>query len=212
MVSISQKNSKEFSLNAGLDSSKFGEKYLQSLGWTSGQGLGLTGDGRKDNIKVVMISVWKERKAADLLILQIHQKLDLLGIGANQRGPEADDWRAGREYDRLLSRLNQTQCTPQEPEESPSLAGFQKPSISEPSPDEPSQTNKKKRKRSSDEEVEEKPVRESRKKEKEEKKKNKKETKKAKKGAIRDSSPATPNDVLQADEKISTAPGPLYRA
>lgn len=136
----------------------------------------------------------------------------MLGIGANRRGPEADDWRAGREYDRLLSRLNQTQDTPQEPQVSPSLSGFHKASLSEPSSDEPSQTNKRKRKRSPDEEVEEKPVKESRKKEKEEKKKKKKQTKKTKKGAIRDSSPATPNDVPQADEKLSTAKGGLYRA
>lgn len=54
MVSFFKKLKKFSGLNAGLDSSKFGEKYLQSLGWTSGQGLGLTGDGRKDNIKVII--------------------------------------------------------------------------------------------------------------------------------------------------------------
>lgn len=179
------------------DSSKFGEKYLQSLGWTSGQGLGLTGDGRKDNIK-------------------IHQKLDLLGIGANRRGPEADDWRAGQEYDRLLSRLNQTQDTPQEPQESISLSGFHKASVSEPSLDEPGQMNKKKRKRSSNEETEEKPIKESRKKDKKDKKdkkKKNKETNEDKEVAISDSTLVTPNvDVPQTGEKDSTTKGPVYRA
>ncbi|KAF8588874.1 hypothetical protein K439DRAFT_540963 [Ramaria rubella] len=74
------------------DSSKFGAKYLQSLGWTSGTGLGAAGEGRISNLK-------------------IHQKLDLMGIGANRRGPGKDDtdWRGGREFEGLLARLNQAQ-------------------------------------------------------------------------------------------------------
>ncbi|KAF8482225.1 hypothetical protein JB92DRAFT_1687270 [Gautieria morchelliformis] len=75
------------------DSSKFGAKYLQSLGWTAGTGLGVSGEGRTSNLKV-------------------HQKLDLMGIGANRHAPEGDDagWRGGREFERLLARLNQAQA------------------------------------------------------------------------------------------------------
>jgi len=72
------------------DSSKFGAKYLKSLGWTSGTGLGASGEGRVCNLK-------------------IHQKLDLLGIGGNRRAPGGDEagWKGGREFEGLLARLNQ---------------------------------------------------------------------------------------------------------
>jgi hypothetical protein len=43
--------------------------------------------------------------------VKVHQKLDLMGIGANRRGPEGDDagWRGAREFEGLLARLNQAQ-------------------------------------------------------------------------------------------------------
>jgi G-patch domain len=53
MVCNSHEYDFEFSVDFFiLDSSKFGAKYLQSLGWTSGTGLGVSGEGRTSNLKV----------------------------------------------------------------------------------------------------------------------------------------------------------------
>ena len=46
-----------------------------------------------------------------MMAFKIHQKLDLMGIGANRRGTEGEDagWRGGRDFEGLLARLNQAQ-------------------------------------------------------------------------------------------------------
>lgn len=45
------------------------------------------------------------------IAIKIHQKLDLMGIGANRRAQGGNDagWRGAREFDGLLARLNQAQ-------------------------------------------------------------------------------------------------------
>ncbi|GJJ08538.1 hypothetical protein Clacol_002756 [Clathrus columnatus] len=176
------------------DSSKFGEKYLQSLGWSSGQGLGLTGDGRVDNIK-------------------IHQKLDLMGIGANRQGHDSNDWKAGREFDRLLSRLNQTQNNSQEPD-THIPSGFEKASNEQLTPQtkkDDSTGEKRKRLPSEEEDTE---ARRKRKKEKRERKEQKIKEREARKKAAevkRVGSPvATEESAL--DKIVSTVRPTLYRA
>ena len=71
-----------------LDANKFGSAYLQKLGWSAGTGLGTTGEGRTSHIKV-------------------HQKLDMLGIGAaHQKDPNGLAWKQNRDFENLLRRLN----------------------------------------------------------------------------------------------------------
>lgn len=81
------------------DASRFGKAYLEKFGWSNGTGLGAEGDGRTSHLKVM-------------------HKLDLMGIGAN-RVREGDEGGQGREYERLLKRLNESVIpTPSEDSES----------------------------------------------------------------------------------------------
>ncbi|KAK7691661.1 hypothetical protein QCA50_005060 [Cerrena zonata] len=78
------------------DANKFGVAYLQKLGWSAGTGLGTTGEGRTSHIKV-------------------HQKLDMLGIGAaHQKDPNGIAWKQNKDFENLLKRLNgdSTPATP----------------------------------------------------------------------------------------------------
>jgi Pin2-interacting protein X1 len=70
---------------------------LEKFGWSNGTGLGVTGDGRTSHLKVM-------------------HKLDLMGIGAN-RTREGDEGGQGKEYEKLLRRLNDTMPTLQTPPE-----------------------------------------------------------------------------------------------
>ncbi|KAL5512605.1 hypothetical protein ACEPAG_3258 [Sanghuangporus baumii] len=73
------------------DASKFGQSYLQKLGWDPSKGLGVSGEGMTSHIKV-------------------RQKLNLLGIGSNASGEGADPmvaWKQNKEYEELLKRLNE---------------------------------------------------------------------------------------------------------
>ncbi|KAL4245094.1 hypothetical protein ABKN59_010210 [Abortiporus biennis] len=70
------------------DASKFGAAYMSKLGWTAGTGLGTSGEGRTTHIKV-------------------HQKLDMLGIGAQHtKDPNGIAWKQNRDFENLLKRLN----------------------------------------------------------------------------------------------------------
>ncbi|KAH9943593.1 hypothetical protein B0H21DRAFT_892726 [Amylocystis lapponica] len=71
------------------DANKFGNAYMQRLGWRPAAGLGPAGAGRTTHVAV-------------------HQKLDVLGIGAGRRAgaaAEADGAQSG-EFEALLLRLN----------------------------------------------------------------------------------------------------------
>lgn len=65
------------------DASKFGSAYLTKLGWD---------------------------KACNTLgsNINVHQKLDMLGIGANRKGGKGEEvaWKQGREFDEVLRKLN----------------------------------------------------------------------------------------------------------
>src|SRR5882762_10267730 len=72
-----------------VDAAKFGQAYLSKLGWNPSQGLGTSGDGRKDAIKV-------------------QQKLDMLGIGMHHQGdPNGIAWKQNHDFENLLKRLNE---------------------------------------------------------------------------------------------------------
>jgi Pin2-interacting protein X1 len=80
--------SETFHICTLVDANKFGAAYLQKLGWSAGSGLGASGDGRTTHIKV-------------------HQKLDMLGIGAaHQRDPNGIAWKQNKDFENLLKRLN----------------------------------------------------------------------------------------------------------
>lgn len=71
-----------------LDASKFGAAYLAKMGWSSGTGLGVEGEGRTTHIKV-------------------NQKLDMLGIGhAHQNSANGIAWKQNNDFENLLRRLN----------------------------------------------------------------------------------------------------------
>lgn len=58
------------------------------MGWSSGSGLGVEGEGRTTHIKV-------------------HQKLDMLGIGhAHQNSANGIAWKQNNDFENLLRRLN----------------------------------------------------------------------------------------------------------
>jgi len=80
------------------DASRFGKAYLEKFGWSNGTGLGTNADGRTSHLKVM-------------------HKLDLMGIGAN-RTREGDEGGQGRDYERLLKRLNESNVPPAEDSES----------------------------------------------------------------------------------------------
>ncbi|KAL6306533.1 hypothetical protein BKA93DRAFT_145717 [Sparassis latifolia] len=71
------------------DANKFGTSYLQKFGWDPSSGLGASGEGRTRHISV-------------------HQKLDMLGIGADHRNSQdGTAWKQGRDFENLLRRLNE---------------------------------------------------------------------------------------------------------
>ncbi|KAH7102166.1 hypothetical protein BKA62DRAFT_118970 [Auriculariales sp. MPI-PUGE-AT-0066] len=79
-------------LSWGDDAARFGQAYLEKLGWSSGTGLGAAGDGRASHITV-------------------KQKLNMLGIGADSAGMNGDPmvaWKQGKDFDSVLTRLNAT--------------------------------------------------------------------------------------------------------
>lgn len=158
-------------LSALLDANKFGAAYLQKLGWSAGTGLGTSGDGRTSHIKV-------------------HQKLDMLGIGAaHQKDPNGLAWKQNKDFENLLRRLNAANGDGEVEEATLKIDGFSK-ATEEPAAEVDSS---KKRKRSADEEQvkideaeETKEERKKRKKEEKEKRKKEKKERKARatEGAI----------------------------
>jgi Pin2-interacting protein X1 len=73
-----------------VDAARFGQAYLEKLGWSSGSGLGASGDGRTSH-------------------LAVKQKLNMLGIGADAAGMNGDPtiaWKQGKDFDSVLARLN----------------------------------------------------------------------------------------------------------
>lgn len=87
-------------LSWGDDAARFGQAYLEKLGWSSGGGLGASGEGRTTHISV-------------------KQKLNLLGIGGEQSDPTVA-WKQGRDFEHVLAKLNGTAVAP----ESAALDGF----------------------------------------------------------------------------------------
>lgn len=71
------------------DASRFGQSYLEKFGWDASKGLGASGEGRTNAVKM-------------------SQKLDMLGIGMqhNQNDPNGIAWRQNRDFENLLQRLN----------------------------------------------------------------------------------------------------------
>ncbi|OBZ78453.1 Protein PXR1 [Grifola frondosa] len=70
------------------DANKFGAAYLSKLGWNPSEGLGPSGEGRTRHITV-------------------HQKLDMLGIGADHRNSQdGTAWKQNKDFENLLRRLN----------------------------------------------------------------------------------------------------------
>ncbi|KAG7090992.1 hypothetical protein E1B28_010059 [Marasmius oreades] len=128
------------------DASKFGATYLAKFGWSSSQGLGVSGEGRTSHIKV-------------------SQKLDMLGIGAAQsKDPNGIAWKQNREFENLLKRLNanngaaQTQAdeaTPEHEEEKDEDKKESKKERKKRKREEGTDEKKKKRKTSKDETREE---------------------------------------------------------
>ncbi|KAG7449740.1 uncharacterized protein BT62DRAFT_1073164 [Guyanagaster necrorhizus] len=87
------------------DASKFGATYLSKFGWSSSQGLGVSGEGRTSHIKV-------------------SQKLDMMGIGAaHQKDPNGIAWKQNRDFENVLMRLNAAQGGGEDVEEQFALAG-----------------------------------------------------------------------------------------
>jgi hypothetical protein len=93
------------------DASRFGQSYLEKFGWDTSKGLGASGEGRTNAIKM-------------------SQKLDMLGIGMqrHQNDPDGISWRQNRDFENLLQRLNEgteaigpfhkaRECSPSEGEE-----------------------------------------------------------------------------------------------
>ncbi|KAI9441209.1 hypothetical protein H4582DRAFT_1357600, partial [Lactarius indigo] len=72
------------------DASRFGQAYLEKFGWDASKGLGASGEGRTNAIKM-------------------SQKLDMLGIGMqrHQNDPDGIAWRQNRDFENLLQRLNE---------------------------------------------------------------------------------------------------------
>ena len=89
-----------------LDANKFGAAYLAKFGWDPSGGLGVSGEGRT--------------KA-----LSVHQKRDMLGIGADHKNSaEGLAWKQNKDFENLLRRLNAT--TGDEDEAPMKIDGFTK--------------------------------------------------------------------------------------
>ncbi|KAK0459083.1 uncharacterized protein EV420DRAFT_1538195 [Desarmillaria tabescens] len=87
------------------DASKFGATYLSKFGWSSSQGLGVSGEGRTSHIKV-------------------SQKLDMMGIGAaHQKDPNGIAWKQNKDFENVLMRLNASQGSVEVVEEQFALGG-----------------------------------------------------------------------------------------
>ncbi|KAK0241370.1 hypothetical protein EDD85DRAFT_818602 [Armillaria nabsnona] len=87
------------------DASKFGATYLSKFGWSSSEGLGVSGEGRTSHIKV-------------------SQKLDMMGIGAaHQKDPNGIAWKQNKDFENVLMRLNAAQGGAQVIEEQFALGG-----------------------------------------------------------------------------------------
>ena len=71
------------------DSSSFGRKMLEKMGWKSGQGLGLNNDGTTSHIKIAV-------------------KDDNLGIGASQKDAETGWLNNSKSYQEVLDRLSKS--------------------------------------------------------------------------------------------------------
>ena len=91
------------------DANKFGAAYLAKLGWDPSRGLGVEGEGRT--------------KA-----LSVHQKLDMLGIGADHKNSaEGIAWKQNKDFENLLRRLNAANGADGE-DEPMKVDGFVRPS------------------------------------------------------------------------------------
>ncbi|KAK0212454.1 hypothetical protein DFS33DRAFT_29329 [Desarmillaria ectypa] len=87
------------------DASKFGATYLSKFGWSSSQGLGVSGEGMTSHIKV-------------------SQKLDMMGIGAaHQKDPNGIAWKQNKDFENVLMRLNAAQGGVEVVEEQLALGG-----------------------------------------------------------------------------------------
>ena len=71
------------------DTSSFGRKMLEKMGWKTGQGLGLNNDGTTTHIKISV-------------------KDDNLGIGASQKDAETGWLNNSKSYQEVLDRLAQS--------------------------------------------------------------------------------------------------------
>lgn len=69
-----------------VDTSSFGRKMLEKMGWKAGQGLGLNNDGTTTHIKIAV-------------------KDDNLGIGASQKDAETGWLNNSKSYQEVLDRL-----------------------------------------------------------------------------------------------------------
>ncbi|TBU38749.1 hypothetical protein BD309DRAFT_1012352 [Dichomitus squalens] len=90
------------------DANKFGAAYLAKFGWDPSGGLGVSGEGRT--------------KA-----LSVHQKLDMLGIGADHKNSaEGLAWKQNKDFENLLRRLNAANGSAESEESPMKIDGFTK--------------------------------------------------------------------------------------
>ena len=71
------------------DTSSFGRKMLEKMGWKSGEGLGLNNDGTTSHIKIAL-------------------KDDNLGIGASRKDAETGWLNNSKSYQEVLDRLSKS--------------------------------------------------------------------------------------------------------
>ena len=91
-ISINRRLNSYFNLqflDLHLDTSSFGRKILEKMGWKSGQGLGLHNDGTTSHIKIAV-------------------KDDNLGIGASLKDSETGWLNNSKSYQEVLDRLSKS--------------------------------------------------------------------------------------------------------
>ena len=149
-------------------------------------------------------------------VFKVHQKLDLMGIGANRRGHDGDDagWRGGREFEGLLARLNQAQNA--DTQEIP-VDEEHVPDDNDSAIDTEHKKQKRKRCTVPEDDVDEKEAKRRRKEEKREKKEQKKAKKAAKKlqnsnGEHGDQTQMVAADDFREQDAEAVKATPRYRA
>ncbi|PWA03408.1 hypothetical protein BB558_000422 [Smittium angustum] len=106
-------------LHWGNDKSKFGYRLMQKMGWSEGQGLGASGNGIVDHLKVRL-------------------KMNSLGIGAEVKTSE--NWLENTsDYEKLLAKLNSS--TQNSIANSPSTSERESPEPEKKTQDIPKNTN-----------------------------------------------------------------------